>query len=256
MPAVSAKSRLEAREKPQEAPIMYQQWRNMLFLHWKHDAEKIQKTLPPGLYVDTYKDDGYVTLNAFFINGVQMGTFPSVPGFSDFIEVNLRTYVYDDNGIPGVWFYSLDLDSMLAATTARQIFGLPYYYTEFKGSSSSNEFMIEGERNDSPTLNMKFAYKVEGKTPYFAKENTLDFFLIERYILFTFIANQLNIGHVSHNSYPLASASLLENKNTFGQAYNLKLSNKPDHINFSTGVDVEIFNVKKDLIYKKAKNAS
>ena len=36
------------------------------------------------------------------------------------MELNLRTYVYDRAGVPGVWFYSLDANQPLAVGIARR----------------------------------------------------------------------------------------------------------------------------------------
>ncbi|HAY10466.1 MAG TPA: DUF2071 domain-containing protein, partial [Thauera sp.] len=44
---------------------------------------------------------------------------PPVPWLSYFLELNLRTYVHDDAGRPGIWFYSLDCNRALAVWVAR-----------------------------------------------------------------------------------------------------------------------------------------
>ena len=36
------------------------------------------------------------------------------------MEVNVRTYVYDQASVPGVWFYSLDANQRLAVALARR----------------------------------------------------------------------------------------------------------------------------------------
>ncbi|HAY10465.1 MAG TPA: hypothetical protein DCY18_11115, partial [Thauera sp.] len=46
--------RLAERERPDTAAFGYQRWDQLLFLHWAYDAAVIQRTLPPGLTVDTY----------------------------------------------------------------------------------------------------------------------------------------------------------------------------------------------------------
>src|SRR5215211_1177496 len=101
-------SRQAARDYPQRnaIPIMEQQWRNLLFLHWEYDAELIQKTLPKGLFVDKFDGKAYVGITPFWVPKVNLKMLPSIPGASHFLEINLRTYVYDETGAPGVWFYS------------------------------------------------------------------------------------------------------------------------------------------------------
>jgi hypothetical protein len=50
---------------------------------------------------------------------------PAVPGLSQFLELNVRTYVIRD-GKPGVWFFSLDAENPIAVRLARATFNLPY----------------------------------------------------------------------------------------------------------------------------------
>ncbi len=98
---------------------MYQNWRNLLFLHWEYDVEAIQSTLPEGLRVDTFAGKAYLGIVPFFMEDVHPRFFPTIPGLSDFQEVNVRTYVSDHRGIPGVWFYSLDANQWLANWSKR-----------------------------------------------------------------------------------------------------------------------------------------
>jgi len=61
---------------------------------------------------------------------------PAVPGLSNFLEMNLRTCVYDRAGLPGVWFCSLDAKQRLAVAIARRFFYLPYEHAMMKLSRS------------------------------------------------------------------------------------------------------------------------
>ncbi|MGB0760111.1 MAG: DUF2071 domain-containing protein, partial [Rubripirellula sp.] len=53
----------------------------------------------------------------FLMSDVAPRCCPAVPGLSKFLELNVRTYVTRDNK-PGVWFFSLDAESMLAVRAA------------------------------------------------------------------------------------------------------------------------------------------
>jgi len=46
-------------------------------------------------------------------------------------ELNVRTYVHY-NGVPGVWFFSLDAARLPAVFAARATFGLPYYWAQMR----------------------------------------------------------------------------------------------------------------------------
>ena len=74
---------------------MYQRWRDLLFLHWEYPAAAIQETLPDGLFVDTFGGKAYLGIVPFFMKNIRPVFLPAVPGLSNFMEVNVRTYVYD-----------------------------------------------------------------------------------------------------------------------------------------------------------------
>ena len=126
--------RLAARVRPVGNPVMYQQWRELLFLHWEFPIAELQRTLPEGLFVDTFADKAYLGVVPFFMRNIRPRFLPAVPGISNFMEMNLRTYVYDRAGVPGVWFYSLDANQWLAVKIARRVFHLPYEHAEMNSS--------------------------------------------------------------------------------------------------------------------------
>jgi len=138
MPIPTDAKRDEVRNYPDQNPVMDQKWRRMLFLDWEFDHETIQKTLPPGLTVDTFEGKAYLSIVAFNMEGVKPKLFPSIPGLSNFTEINVRTYVYDAKGVPGVWFYSLDANQYIAVQMARQFFSLPYRYSKIASTTTSN----------------------------------------------------------------------------------------------------------------------
>lgn len=113
-------ARLRAREPDGRRPaVMHQRWESLLFLHWRVPAATIQQTLPAGLTVDTFEGEAYLGISPFFMRQVRPTGLPAVPWLSDFLELNVRTYVYNADGVPGIWFYSLDCDQPLAVAGAR-----------------------------------------------------------------------------------------------------------------------------------------
>lgn len=101
---------------------MRQRWEKLLFLHWAWDAAEVQRTLPLGLTVDTFEGRAWLGVVPFFMRDVRPAWVPSVPGISNFLELNVRTYVFDGRGRPGIWFYSLDCNQRLAVRAARTFF--------------------------------------------------------------------------------------------------------------------------------------
>ncbi|MGE9270967.1 MAG: DUF2071 domain-containing protein, partial [Verrucomicrobiales bacterium] len=87
---------------------MSQRWSKLLFLHWRVDPAWIAHRLPPGLYVDTFEGEAWLGIVPFFMGRIRPTGLLPLPGISWFHELNVRTYVHDQRGIPGVWFLSLD----------------------------------------------------------------------------------------------------------------------------------------------------
>jgi uncharacterized protein len=82
--------RLAARARPAGRPVMYQQWRDLLFLHWEYSTAAIQATLPEGLVVDTFGGKAYLGVVPFFMRNIRPCFLPVMPGISNFMEMNLR----------------------------------------------------------------------------------------------------------------------------------------------------------------------
>jgi uncharacterized protein YqjF (DUF2071 family) len=99
--------RLADRARPDSPSVLHQRWERLLFLHWKWDPAAIQATLPPGLTVDTWQSTAWLGIVPLFMRDIRPRFVPAALA-SNFYELNLRTYVYDERGRPGVYFYSLD----------------------------------------------------------------------------------------------------------------------------------------------------
>jgi len=93
---------------------MYQRWRRLLFLHWDWDVAAVQATLPAGLTVDPWEGRAWLGVVPFRMEGVRPRFLPAMGGLSNFPELNVRTYVRDERGRAGVWFYSLDCAQPIA----------------------------------------------------------------------------------------------------------------------------------------------
>lgn len=197
----SDQQRLEAREKPDSAVVMRQDWRHLLFLHWEIDAATVQARLPEGLYVDTFEGKAYLGLVPFFMEKIRPCYCPCVPGLSWFQELNLRTYVHDKHGKPGVWFFTLDCNQRLAVRIARSLFHLPYNYAKMSSENESDQLIYRSQRRKDNQEQI-FKYPSNLTTQKEAEIGSLEFFLLERYRLFSQRKNgTIYEGIVHHQSY-------------------------------------------------------
>jgi uncharacterized protein len=118
--------RLSIRTCPPGWPVMYQTWDQLLFLHWPVAAERLRPLIAPQLSLDTFEGRAWVSMTPFTMRGIRPICLPSLPLVSRSHELNVRTYVLLD-GVPGVWFFSLDASNTLVVFGARVALGLPYF---------------------------------------------------------------------------------------------------------------------------------
>src|SRR5881394_718396 len=103
--------RISARRRPDGLPLMHQSWGSLLFIHWAVPGTVLRPFIPDRLEIDTFDDTAWLAITPFTLWNVRPTFVPPLPWFSNFHELNLRTYVYLD-GVPGVWFFSLDANRM------------------------------------------------------------------------------------------------------------------------------------------------
>ena len=236
MPAPTLDGRLAVREAPARPPVLYQNWRRLLFLHWSFPVDAIQATLPPGLAVDTWEGSAWLGIVPFQMRRIRPRFCPAMPGLSNFLELNVRTYVYDCHGRPGVWFYSLDANRRLAVQIGRRAFHLPYVYSQM---DDSKDYIVC--RGAAQTCAYRYAPRGD---PVLAQPGAFEFFLVERYLLFAWNARlkELSCGQVHHSPYPIQHA-ILDKWDDRPLAWNgfTRPDRPPDHTLYSSGVDVRVY---------------
>lgn len=238
-------NRIVETERPASMPIMYQRWEDLLFLHWDFDPEVIQQRLPKALTVDTFEGRAWVGVVPFSMRGVRPRFLPAVPGVSDFPELNLRTYVVDQAGRPGVWFFSLDTPKRLPNWIARTFFHLNYRLADIQIEKAAGKIVYDAQlrtgRGTSPL--QRYVWTSEG-APTVAEPGTLEFFLCERYRLFAHNpkGDRLLTGRVHHAPYPLQRVHLEQwSTELFGTNSLMPPEGRPVSALCSAGVDVTIF---------------
>ena len=191
---------LRARVRPTRRPVMRQSWDDLFFLHWEYAAEAIQSRLPAGLTVDTFEGKAYLGVVGFRMNAVRPLGLPALPWLSYFNELNVRTYVRDASGEPGVWFFSLDCDRTPAVVIARAGFGLPYEHAAMSfGPGLAQSCRRQGEQETA-----QYAWSAVS-SPQIATPGSLEFHLAERYSFFSVRGGRLVRGQVHHAPYELSS---------------------------------------------------
>lgn len=235
---------LRERRYPDARLVMRQRWLHLLFLHWRWDPVEVQRTLPPGLTVDAWEESAWIGIVPFAMRGVRPDLCPSVPGISHFLELNLRTYVRDRTGRPGVWFYSLDASQPLAVWAARAFFALPYHHARMELSVEDGECRFSSRRAGT-VQRLDYHYRPEPGGPRFPHEavpGTLEFFLVERYRLFAVRRGRVLSGRVYHRPYPLTAVETSIWSDHLLTLDGFSSPNRPpDHQIYARQVEVSVF---------------
>jgi hypothetical protein len=229
------------RQPPVGRPgVIFQRWSHLLFFHWMCDPEMVQQTLPPGLVVDTYEGMAWIGIVPFCMRRIRPTVLPFLS--SDFLELNLRTYVRDRNGNSGVWFYSLDANHALAVWTARLFFGLAYRHAKMQVEGLDDQIRYSCQRRGSATV-LEYQLRPSENIGE-AKLGSLEFFLVERYRLFAFRLARLLTGRVYHSPYQLRNGIVSKlNKGLFELDGLRSPPGPPNNVLYSSGVDVNVYPV-------------
>ncbi|MEZ0296766.1 MAG: YqjF family protein [Candidatus Methylacidiphilales bacterium] len=215
--------RMAARAWDKRRPmVLHQRWESLLFLHWRCPAEIVQRSLPPGLYVDTYEGMAYVAVVPLFMCNIRPRFLPSVPWVSHFLELNVRTYVHDRHGVPGVWFYALECERPLTVWIARAMFGLPYLHAHMSahstpasgaGPSDLPEIAYASTRFESSPDALEGQHRATSSYIYrgtgperLAEPGSLEFFFVERYYLHSLHHGNIVRAQVAHTPYRYTDA--------------------------------------------------
>lgn len=196
-------------------------WSSLAFFHWPIEPAKLRHLIPLAFELDTFNGRAWVGLVPFTMPLVRHRGWPRVPTMHAFHECNVRTYVKINN-TPGVWFFSLDAASRLAAWGARTFWNLPYHHARISLAQNDNAevtYSVErcsrrrGRGNQATTCRpaMRARWRIGPPLPSRSREGDLGHFLTERYCLYSLDRRGRAVrARIHHNPWPLREATVLE----------------------------------------------
>jgi uncharacterized protein YqjF (DUF2071 family) len=159
----------------------------------------------------------------------------------NFLETNVRTYVCCGDR-PGVYFFSLDASSRLAVCVARTVWGLPYFHARMSLRREQNGFCYESVRCRPGIRHRTRCRVAELLGP--SEPSSIEFFFLERYLLFLERRGRVFAGQVYHTAYPAQRAEVLELDDQLVEAAGIVgVAGPPAFVHYASGVDVEIFSL-------------
>ena len=214
-----------------------QHWRDLLFVHWSVPVGRLHSSVPAGLEIDTWSGEAWVSAVAFRLERVRLRWLPPFAPVSNFLELNLRTYVCW-RGEPAIYFLSIHANSRLGVGLARLLTPLPYRFApmRYDGADSVRQFRADHQTNASqPLFHARFQARAAAEED--VAVDSLDGWFLERYHAWTSGAHgQLYRMVARHPRWRVQGVTANVTAPRLGDAWGVDLERKPDRCHFSTGV--------------------
>ena len=223
-------------EEEVQSPAAQQRWDTMTFLHWRYGVDDLQPMLPAGLDVDTHDGTAWVSITPFLMKDFRIGPLPALPGISTFPETNVRTYVRAPDGRDGLWFFSLEADSVPTVVGASSLYGVPYQFADME-VDESDVVRYRSRRREKPEIAHDISVRPKGVCE---SPSELDHWLTGRWRAYSVIAGRLARVPVQHQPWPLWDAELVHLEQTLLAAAGLPEPAAEPLVQYSPGVDVRL----------------
>lgn len=224
--------------RPVRRTLLTQGWRDVTFLHWALDPDRVAPLLPPGTVPDLHDGATYVGVIPFRMLRIGVLGAPGLPYLGSFAETNVRLYSVDEEGRRGVVFLSLDADRLLPVLAARWIARLPYLWSRMRVTRSGDEVTYTSRRRwPGPAgAHSRISIRVGERL---AEPDPLARFVTGRWGLHRPGTPGSAYWPNEHGEWPLHRAVVLELQESLASAAGLDpLRGAPDSVLFSPGVDV------------------
>jgi len=220
--------------------IMKQTWHDLLFAHWAMAPALIRPLVPAELELDLFEQKGYVAVVPFWMSGIRARGAPPLPGLNSFPELNVRTYVLHQ-GVPGVYFWSLDAASLPAVWSARAAYGLPYFHAAMSIKSLGENLEYSSRRLQAPRP-AEFRGRYHPIAPPRRRDKgSVEHFLTERYCLYTVRNGRVSRASIHHLPWPLQDAEAEIEINTMALPAGIELSQAKPLLHFARELEVLVW---------------
>jgi uncharacterized protein len=224
---------------------MGQTLENLLFAHWRVDADALRRLVPEALRLQTHDGSAWLGITPFRVSGLRLRGMLPLPGVSSFLQLNVRTYV-TAGGKPGIWFFSLDASSALAVEAARRTYKLPFFRARMAAVSRGEWIELESARSRSgPTPRVFSAWYRPKGAEFTAAPGSLEEFLAERFCLYVVDERgRLHRAEIHHPPWPLQPAQARLELNTMAPE-GVELPEEEPLLHFAGVQDVVIWPLKR-----------
>ena len=219
--------------------MLLQRWRRVVFLHWPVPADRIDAMLPQGLNVDTWEGDAWLTLTPFHVDGSRPALVPPIPGVSNFIESNVRTYVIGPDGRDGLWFFTLETNSLPTTIGANITLGVPYRWAAAAEHSTGGRTTYRTRRRLADPAPEQ-SVTIDTRARRSLADTQLTAWLTGRWRAWTTIGRRLAVVPVEHEPWPIRAGELVEQHGTLLASLGLPAIPVAPIVQWSPGVEARL----------------
>ncbi len=188
-------------------PLFLADWLNVVFMHFRADAEKLQQIVP--LPLDRFEGHAYISLVAFTQSRLRLaagGSWiePFTAPLARHEFLNVRTYVRHD-GARGIYFLAEWIPNRLAVLIGPRLYGLPYRLGRLRYRNDLR-FDVMGGRVRSGRGELVYSATPQTNDLRTSARGSLDEFLVERYTAFTHrnaVTRRFDVAHDPWLTMPL-----------------------------------------------------
>jgi uncharacterized protein YqjF (DUF2071 family) len=220
---------------------MAQRWNDLLFMHWPVAVANLRAVVPAALPLDLHDGTAWISITPFHLSHMRPRGMPPVPWLSEFLEVNVRTYV-TVGGKPGVYFFSLDAGKLTPVLGARLLFHLPYHRASITlRRQADGTIDYQSRRSSGARAELEVRYAADGPVSG-SQVGSLDWWLTERYCLYAVdSASRVHRAEIHHAPWPLQPARADVRVNTMATAAGIVLPAISPRLSCSKRLDVLVW---------------
>ena len=143
----------------------------------------MRSAVPDELEIEEFDGSAWLGMTFFRVRALRPRGGLPLPGISNFLQLNIRTYVRGPDGLSGVWFFTIDASSRLAALGVRRVYHVPAFHARMALDSTAAGRRRSACGSASRDASSPARYRAAGEG-FHAEPGSLEWFLTERYRLF------------------------------------------------------------------------
>lgn len=224
---------------PNRPWVWAMKWLDSLFIHWPVDIESLRRHVPAALEIDTFDGQAWVTILPFQMAGSRLRYTPPLPWLSNFLELNVRTYVKAD-GKGGVWVLSVEVSNPVVVHGTRFFYDMPFYQANMSLKEIDTAMHYGSQRLYHDGLPAEFSATCQPSGAIiYAEKGSLDHWLTERYCAYaTNRKGEVLRSEIHHAQWSLQPVEVEIQTNTLLDALDLNVSPTAPRFHYSPGVEV------------------